>query len=585
MGKIKKYQQGAPLSTVNTRRIDLAGVEGQLISSVSSKLFSAGVKLNQQHQQARNNKYVKDLTLQFDNDKERIMQDFSVEFGHDPMREDLPTILQGRLTEHAESLLKEPPTSAAADTFKGIADETITGAVGEWGQFAQKKNVENVVNGVNQDKSEIFALAEQASDPASIPKFRGRGALSASSARGVVDQGQLDQIAADIDTGVVYHTAKGMINGNRLSEAKKLINDEEYIKILGSKAYGQLSDLIKRRQQVLNNKMISLEALKFNNPWKYLDKTEGRPPFSLPDFFGDNATNALEGHNAWLNEMTEKHGLNAFNLPFLHPNDLKRFEQELLTQDVDDTVNQLVFLDHKVPPDIKARVGRDMFMHNKPLGIAMSIAGDGAEAAQAAEFIVQGQNLLKTEQGKNSFKKFAAQPPSKRMTQMVVDNYLGTTLDDPQTRVALTEAVTSYVVGKKFREGDLGGDYTDSEIQDAMNDIIGPVFDYNGIKTIGFRGPDGTWIGSEGIFSGFTTDDFEETVDSLTADEIKSVYKTMPLFADKSEMSVDQLRDAMLIKESDSGYSIFFGTGIMQTKDGNKFILDFNKILKNRTGK
>jgi hypothetical protein len=563
MGKISTYQQAPMRSEVQLERIDQAGY----LANRFSQTANAGADLAFRQKEAQDTAYVSARAIDLETRANQRMQEWQKQNEMNPLQKE--EALQQMIQTDIEELSKESPSDDARASLQRMGDDVKRRMSSAGNRWASEQLVKNIGNEIDRSSQTLQLEAFRSSDPNKLQDlFKQHDTLLVAASQSL-HPSAVRQINEVGKREIVSNLVQGMIDKDRLNDAKRLLDSKEYDEVLGADTATRAYQMIERKREQLQNRQQNLLALKDKDAWKFLNELGETKDLPTLNFAGDakSIADSFTRREDFIRDKGKKHQM---EIPFMSPGEVDDFTDGFLRMTPTDAARLMNNLQDKTSPRQRAQVGAQVFSKEPGLSAAFMIAGDDKNAAAG---IVTGMSLLR--KGPDGTGK-PVNPPPVNDVETAFDEYVGPAIDHPGARLSARQAATALMVSNLFREGKSADTFSKDDFNTALRSVIGPVVEINGQKTASFRGAKGKWM---------EEDDLEDLVGSLKESDIERIQGDVPRTVSGESINWKNSRDRVKLKAvADGSYYVFTEQGITFDKDRKPFKLNLKAIAQGKAG-
>lgn len=554
MGKIPEYQQASFRSSVQLSNIGDAATLGNAISRTAGLVQDYAA----QQRQARDLAYVSSRSVDLETRATQRFQQWQNDHASDPLgKEDA---LQNSIQEDIEDLAKDAPTEDARASLQRMGDDVKRRMSVNGSQWANQQLVKNIGDELDRSSQTLQTAAFRSADPNQLDDlfkqhdtllFAAKASLSPEAVKKMNEVGKRE---------IVANTLEGMIDKDRLHQAKAMLDSQQYDQILGADNVRKGYELISRKMEQQRSLNDNLLALKDKHPWQYLAKVGETKAVQPLSFIGDDVQKTFAARERFTEDMGIKH---AMQVPFVSPQEVDHLADQLLSVSSKDASLLLSNLAVNTTDKQKRLFGAQVFEKEPSIAAALMIAGDAPEDARK---IVGGMSLMRNRRGGKPIN-----PPKQSQIDQDFDSYLGNAVEDPAVRTAVKQAATAHMVQSMFETGSHDFEaYRSGDFQKSIEAVVGPVAEINGAKTVSFRKAKGGF---------YDADDLEDLVDGLNDQKVEQAQGDVPRTLNGQPINLKKARSSMTLKAvGDGAYWIYTPEGIALDKNQQPFVLNLKKI-------
>lgn len=563
IGKIPEYRRAAlrpqVADTSGFAQADATRAQAASLNALTSIASGLG-ELQAKKEELRDKTYLNKSAIDLQNRSDEVVREWQSEFAEDPMggREELDK----RLGELKSEFVEAAPSEFAKNKMGETSDRYFLSV----GRGAQKWEDQQVVQNTSRAAGEgLEALQVKVlrdSSPQALALAKAEAEQVIAPLKDTVRPELVEEARKRFENGATMSMFQGMVEKNQLTDAKGLLDSQEYDKALGVDGITKVKSAIDRKKKFNQAKRANFEGMKLKNPWGYLQKAgEKIPQLDLQTMDPDSFLK----RSAFIDDMNKKHGL---KLQYLAPQEENFFVNELPKQQATKQVEFIGAL-NQLPRDEYYQVASQVFDKNPAYGAVYGLMrGGNRQAAEDSRLITSGMGLVK--KNKETGKKGIFSPSNKQVGD-AFDPYVNNSIRDPRQREAVRDAAFYHYSQRQFDKGEFSDELDVEEYQKSVDAIVGQPFKFNDSTLLPFRDQKtGQWV---------EPDDLEDTLDSMTDARVEKAQGDVPRTASGEPINLEKSRDRINLQSVGEGkYWLFVDDKITMDSKNQFFILDAQKL-------
>ena len=336
-------------------------------------------------------------------------------------------------------------------------------------------------------------------------------------------------------------------------------------------------DDVRRTRNMFERKQQKLTKIRARSPWEYfnevgdLERGKGFAPVNFND------PDSIEQRSIFIEGASKRNKFDPAEVTFLSPAEEQAVMKSLSSSNSQQATSFLRSVTLNSSPEVMRKVSSQLFKKDPGIGIAMAISGDDFEAANQ---IVAGRRLLIDEKQKGTAT--GGQPlvdARSKEVQEVFDSVIGNSIEDPNLRVRMREAVYYHYFKGQFDANEDLASFDEDKFKESFEAVQGEMADINDRKVFSFR-----IAGKPGEKSQFVEpDELEDTVDDFNDEFFMATHKDVPRTLAGESFNIENATDRVHLKSvADGKYQMEVDGKVLLNEKGGAFIVDMRDMVKYR---